>query len=382
MLFLKEITAENFRNFIKTQAEFCRGINIIHGDNAQGKTNLLESVFFCGAGRSPRAASEREIVRFGENESHLCLKFERNGAEEQIDAHIKLFPKAGKFFSINKVPLKKVGELLGKLLVVMFTPDDLNLVKSGPAERRAFMDTEICQLSPVYINELREYHRVLKQRNHLLKQYKTGPADTDALSVWDEQLAKHGARIMRFRASFIRQADTAAAEIHSRITVNERLSLIYEPSVTEPDLFLDELTGRRVKDIAVGSTTVGIHKDEVQILINGIPARSFGSQGQQRTAALSVKLAEIKIINENTGLNPVLLLDDVLSELDENRQRFLLKQISNMQVLITCTGVEDIIRKNETGLLLYFPVGEKIISVESWGIAAGSFSTIRCQNER
>ncbi len=350
MVCLNELQAENFRNFSQIRAEFARGINIIHGDNAQGKTNLLEAVFFCATGRSARAASERELVKFGENEAHVRLGFTRDGVTNRIDAGIKLVPKTAKFFSLNQVPLKKIGDLLGRLLIVMFTPDDLNLVKSGPAERRAFMDTEICQLSRVYTNELKEYHRALKQRNSLLRgllrENKKHETQNMVTEVWDEQLAKHGARIMRFRASFIKQADTAASEIHSKITSGEELSLKYAPSVPEPDMFLQALTENRTKDFVLGSTSVGVHKDEVQILINDIPARSYGSQGQQRTAALSAKLAEIKIIKENTGLNPVLLLDDVLSELDENRQRFLLKQIDRMQVLLTCTGVEDIVRKN------------------------------------
>jgi DNA replication and repair protein RecF len=230
--------------------------------------------------------------------------------------------------------------MLGRLLVVMFMPDDLKLVKAGPAERRTFIDTEICQLSPVYTNELREYHRALKQRNHLLK----SKGDYGSLFIWDEQLARHGTRIMRARAEFIRDICEAAGKIHSRITAGEKLTLEYQPNIAEPELYLDILKKGHDKDIIVGSTASGVHKDELQFLINGIPARNFGSQGQQRTAALSTKLAEIEIIKENTGLYPVLLLDDVLSELDENRQRFLIDQIGSMQVLLTCTGVEDMIR--------------------------------------
>jgi DNA replication and repair protein RecF len=340
MLYVNYLRADGFRNFTGLRAEFGRGVNIIHGGNAQGKTNLLEAVFYCATGRTARASSERELVNFDNTEARVNLSFTRNGAVNEINTMIKTQPRCARFFSVNQVTVKKVGDILGRLLVVMFMPDDLKLVKAGPSERRTFMDTEICQLSPVYTNELREYHRALKQRNHLLK----SKSDCGSLFIWDEQLAAHGTRIMRARTEFITEITEAARNIHSRITSGEELMLEYQPNITEPRLYLDILKKNHNRDITVGSTTSGIHKDELRFLINGIPARSFGSQGQQRTAALSAKLAEIEIIKANTGLYPVLLLDDVLSELDENRQRFLLDQIGSMQVLLTCTGVEDIIR--------------------------------------
>jgi DNA replication and repair protein RecF len=340
MLYVNYLHANGFRNFTDLRAEFSRGVNIIHGGNAQGKTNLLEAVFYCATGRTIRASSERELVNFDNTEACVNLNFTRNDAFNEINAVIKTQPRGAKLFSVNHVPVKRVGDILGRMLVVMFMPDDLKLIKAGPSERRTFIDTEICQLSPVYTNELREYHRALKQRNHLLK----SKGDYGSLFIWDEQLAKHGKRIMRARAEFIKEINNTARDIHSRITAGEELTLEYQPNVLKPELYLDILNKSHNKDIIVGSTTSGIHKDELQFLINGIPARNFGSQGQQRTAALSAKLAEIEIIKANTGLYPVLLLDDVLSELDENRQRFLLDQIGPLQVILTCTGVEDIIR--------------------------------------
>jgi len=342
-MWVSNISANGFRNLDITGQELSSGVNILHGMNAQGKTSFLEAVYFCAFGRSLRAASDKELVQFDKTAAHVRVDIFRDGYTSTLDAHIeRVGSKSKKGISVNRVPVRHMKELFGRLLVVMFSPEDLRLVKAGPYERRRFMDMEICQLSPVYYSDLREYHRALKQRNALLKILQKDSSEQDSLSVWDEQLSNYGNRIMRLRANFIKKINDIAREIHLNITQGtETLELTYAPSITGD--YLDILTKSHRRDISQATTTVGIHKDDVNFSINDISARFFGSQGQQRTAALSVKLAEIEIIKQSAKEAPVLLLDDVLSELDGNRQHFLLKQITNLQTLVTCTGLEDIL---------------------------------------
>jgi len=250
-------------------------------------------------------------------------------------------------------------------MVVHFSPEDLRLIKAGPAERRRFMDMEICQLSPVYYSDLRDYTRALKQRNQLLKVLRKDRSFglLDTLFVWDEQLRFSGCRIMKTRSTFIKKINEYAREIHSQITnASENLEMIYQPNILNPELYKKAMQDSHEKDIALGITTIGPHKDDILFTINEIPARSFGSQGQQRTAALSAKLAEIEIISNSTNTSPVLLLDDVLSELDGNRQKYLLTQINKIQTIITCTGLEDVLLKNTTQYKIMRVKNGKIIS--------------------
>jgi DNA replication and repair protein RecF len=352
VLQIRNLSVTAFRNFTKLQTALSPGINIIHGDNAQGKTNFLEAIALCATGRSTRAGSDAELIRFGETAAYIQAEYERNNSASTIDTCIKREgPVIRKYLSVNQIPVKKWHELLGKLLLVMFSPEDLRLIKAGPAERRAFMDAEISQLNPVYFNELKEYNRALKQRNHLLKAIQKNQGSTTELTIWDEQLIKSGCRIMGFRENFINRAAVITHSIHAGITGNkENMNMSYRPYIKNPGEYGEILTRSHNRDITLGSTAAGIHKDDISFEINGIPARIYGSQGQQRTAALSVKLAEIEFIRETTGTAPVLLLDDVLSELDEGRQKYLLEQIKPMQVILTCTGVEDLIRKNPVPL--------------------------------
>lgn len=350
---VSSLTLDAFRNLQPAQTTLSEGINIIHGHNAQGKTNFLEAIYYCATGRSPRAVNDRELIRFGADTAHARAELERSGSSRTIDAYIRLCgPRTLKNLSVDHVPLKKVNDLFGILLVVLFSPEDLRLIKAGPAERRAFMDMEICQLSPVYCHDLRAYHHALKQRNALLKtiQKEHGTPDAsktnDLLSVWDEQLCGYGRRVSAARATFITQADALAGEVHTRVTGGtETLRMTYQPHIPDPDMYADVLKRDRTRDLLTGNTASGAHKDDILFSIDGKDARVFGSQGQQRTAALSAKLAQIEIVRANTGTTPVLLLDDVLSELDGRRQSFLLSQIGALQTVITCTGVEDILNK-------------------------------------
>ena len=353
-MWVKKISAEGFRNLSLQDEQLSKGVNILHGDNAQGKTNILEAIYFCALGRSPRADNNREQVKFGCESAHVQVEVERDSYPFTIDAHIQLSgSKSTKTISIDKVVVKNTKELFGRLMVVLFSPEDLCLIKSGPAERRRFMDMEICQLSPVYYRELRDYHRALKQRNQLLKLLRRDPKQQDSLCIWDEQLVKNGLRIMHTRAAFISRICEVAQETHGRITAQkETLALTYQPNVQgqdqSPDEYMKLIKASYDRDILSGTTKVGIHKDDILFTINDIPARIYGSQGQQRTAALSAKLAEIELMRASANTPPVLLLDDVLSELDGSRQRFLLTQINDLQTILTCTGLEDVLTKNIT----------------------------------
>ena len=347
-MWVKKISANSFRNLSISDEHLSSGVNIIHGDNAQGKTNILEAIYFCATARSPRADNNRELLCFGGNEAHVQVEVERGDYTFTIDAHININGnKSIKTISIDHMVVKNTRELFGRLMVVLFSPEDLRLIKSGPAERRRFMDMEICQLSPVYYSDLRDYHRALKQRNQLLKQLRRDRKQADSLYIWDEQLIKSGLRIMRTRAAFTSKISQIASQTHKNITSGkEKLELTYQPSIQTPENYHEQMQKSHERDILTGTTSIGIHKDDILFTINDIPARNFGSQGQQRTAALSAKLAEIELIRTSTKTTPVLLLDDVLSELDSSRQRYLLTQIQDLQTILTCTGLEDVLTKN------------------------------------
>ncbi|MCL2840591.1 MAG: DNA replication/repair protein RecF [Defluviitaleaceae bacterium] len=342
-MIIKSLSVKGYRNLEIPHQALLSGINILQGNNAQGKTNCLEAIYFCAFGRSLRARGDGELIQWGETTSHIRLELERGGIPYTLDAMLESQGKKTiKSLSMDKVPIRHMKDLFGRLLVVMFSPEDLRLIKAGPSERRRFMDMEICQLSPVYYSDLKEYHRALKQRNALLK---TKP-DKISLEIWDEQLVNFGQRIIKTRTNFIKKINIIAAEIHNNITQGaEALYLEYKPGIN-PEAYAETLKKSHDKDIYRGSTSEGIHTDDIDFTINGISVRHFGSQGQQRTAALSSKLAEISIIKQAANETPILLLDDVLSELDAHRQKFLFSQITDLQTIITCTGVEDFLKTN------------------------------------
>ena len=348
------VSLKGFRNLNQTNIELHPGINIFYGDNAQGKTNFLESLYFCGTGRSHRTNNERDLINFESSEAYIQLMFNNSGIKDKISVYLK--KDSRKAIAINGMPVRKLGDLLGQLIIVMFSPQDLNLVKEGPSERRKFMDMEICQLSGIYYHELNNYYKVLKQRNNLLKSSVKNKSLLDTISVWNEQLVTHGLKIYDFRRTFAQELDEISSEIYMGISDNkEKLKLQYKPNIT-PENFLEKLERNLERDLALGSTSSGVHKDDLYITINDYDIRLFGSQGQQRTASLAMKLAEINIIKKLKDKVPVLLLDDVLSELDEKRQKYLLSYISHIQTVVTCTGVEDVIRKIENDNVRTFKV--------------------------
>ena len=339
---IRSIELKNFRNYENLEISFDEGTNILFGDNAQGKTNILEAAYMSGTTKSHKGSRDREMIRFGEEEAHLKTVVVRGGREYQIDMHLK--KNRSKGIAINGVPIRKASELFGVLNMVFFSPEDLNIIKNGPSERRRFLDSEICQLDKIYLSDLTKYNKVLNQRNKLLKDMVFHPDLENTLSVWDMQLISYGRRIISRRRRFVEELNEIVRGIHESISGGrEQLTLTYEPDIEEA-FFEDELNRAKEKDRKYCSTSVGPHRDDISFFIGDIDIRKFGSQGQQRTSALSLKLSEIELVKRCIHDTPVLLLDDVLSELDSNRQNYLLNSIHDIQTVITCTGLDEFVR--------------------------------------
>ncbi len=340
-MIVRSLRLENYRNYAYLSLEPDPGINILYGDNAQGKTNALEAIYFCAAARSHRGTRDRELIRFGEEESHIQMIVEKRGTPIRIDMHLKKGRSKG--VAVNTLPIRKVTELYGILHVIFFSPEDLSIIRSSPSERRRFIDSELCQLDPVYTSDLLNYNRVVTQRNRLLKDLEEKPDTRDTLDVWDEQLVRYGKSVIERRESFLEELDGIIRGIHADLTQGkEELHLLYAPNVRAQELE-QALARGRSRDLAARVSLTGPHRDDMQCRINGIDARHFGSQGQQRSAALSLKLAEIELVKRRIHDTPVLLLDDVLSELDTGRQTQLLSGLSGIQTFLTCTGLDDFI---------------------------------------
>lgn len=337
---IKSLSLLNYRNYEKATISLSDGINVIVGKNAQGKTNLIESIFLCAIGKSPRTTKDKDLILWNQKNAKIDLVLEKNVGKTQIE--IFLFDNQNKAIRINKVGIKKLGLLLGNLNAIYFSPDELKLIKDSPEERRRFMDIDLCQFNRNYFYNLSTYNKILAERNKLLK----NPEDSmlkDTISIWNEQLSSAGAKIILDRLKLLKNLSVHAKNIHFSLTDNaEDLELSYVGFTGEnfdelKNTLLKKYDESLEKDLHLGFTTVGPHRDDIKISSNGIDLRSFGSQGQQRTASLSLKLAELEFFKDEIGEYPVLLLDDVLSELDENRQNKLLQYVKNMQTLITCT---------------------------------------------
>ena len=340
-MIIKSIELRNFRNYENLDIHLDEGTNILYGDNAQGKTNILEAAYLSGTTKSHKGSRDKEMIRFGEKESHIRTVVQKKEKEYQIDMHLR---KSGsKGVAVNKIPIKKASELFGILNIVFFSPEDLNIIKNGPGERRRFLDSELCQLNKIYLSDLFQYNHILNQRNKLLKDIAQKESLKSTLDIWDEQLVRYGASVIRSRREFVREMNEVIQRIHSSITgEKEQIELIYEPNVEE-EQFLEILLKNREKDFKFKNTSSGPHRDDMCVKINHIDIRKYGSQGQQRTAALSLKLSEIHLVERKIKDVPILLLDDVLSELDVNRQNYLLESIKNIQTMITCTGLDEFV---------------------------------------
>ena len=341
-MIIKSIELSNFRNYEDLHISFDAGTNILYGDNAQGKTNILEAAYMSGTTKSHKGSRDREMIRFGMEEAHIRTIVVRSEREYQIDMHLKQNHSKG--IAIDRIPIRKAVELFGILNIVFFSPEDLNIIKSGPSERRRFMDAELCQLDKVYLSDLTNYNRILGQRNKLLKDMVYHPDLSDTLPVWNMQLIETGKKIIKRRKQFVEELSEIVHDIHYRLSgEKEELTLTYEPNIDDI-FFEDELNRVKMKDMKLCQTSVGPHRDDLLFSIGDVDIRKYGSQGQQRTSALSLKLSEIEIVKRSIQDTPVLLLDDVLSELDSNRQNYLLNNISDTQTIITCTGLDEFVR--------------------------------------
>ncbi len=340
-MIIKSIDLNNFRNYENTLIRFDEGVNILYGDNAQGKTNILESIYMFGTTKSHRGSRDKEIIRFNCEEAHLRSVFEKNDVDYQIDMQLR--KEKSKGIAINGVKLKKATELLGIANIILFSPEDLSIIKNGPSDRRRFVDSELCQLDKVYLYNLTNYNKIVNQRNDLLKDILFHPELKDTLDVWDNQLVSLGIKIIERRALFIEQLNDIISGIHNKLSGNmERLTIKYDPNVEKSD-YESKIKKNREKDIKYKLTSVGPHRDDFVFYINDIDVKKFGSQGQQRTSAISLKLSEIELVKKLIGSTPILLLDDVLSELDSKRQNYLIDAIGGIQTIITCTGLDEFI---------------------------------------
>jgi DNA replication and repair protein RecF len=370
-VWVESVKIFGFRNLTGADGElslgFNKGINILRGLNAQGKTNMVEAVYFCAVAHSHRTGVTGELISFGGDFARIQLITARDagggGYGNRINVLLRntVRNRTSKSAAVNGVAITRLEDLLGVLYCVIFSPEDLSLIKAGPSERRRFMDMELCQVNRVYHYELRQYYRILKQRNALLKSLQKGGSAqlTDTLGLWDAQLAEGGERISVMRRAYLDELSVLAAKIHFGLC-GEELQAVYKPSCMPGD-FADRLNKNRVRDIQTGTTNAGIHKDDVTFLLDGLESRVFASQGQQRTAALSLKLAEVELIRREKSENPVLLLDDVMSELDGKRQGQLIAGIGGIQTFITCTTAENPFTVN--GAAEYIVDGGRISAV-------------------
>ena len=326
---IKELKIQNFRNYEEQKIKFNENINILHGDNAQGKTNILEAIYLTSFGKSFRTTNDKDLIKKGETFTNIEVEYQKKDRNGKIK--INILDKKNIF--INGIKIKKLSELLGKINIVIFTPENINIVKNGPEERRRFLNIMISQLRANYVYNLNTYMQTLKQRNNYLKK---GNNNEDMLDIWDEKLAEHGEKIYLYRKEFIEKIQEKIQEIHKEIT-DEEIKIQYNSDFTNKEELLKKLKEHRKIDLIRGYTTVGTHRDDFKILINGEEVKVFGSQGQNRTSILSLKLAELQVIYEDIGEYPILLLDDFMSELDEKRISKFLNNIKNIQVIITCT---------------------------------------------
>jgi len=359
-MFIKYLKLKNFRNYDELVIELNKGTNVFVGDNAQGKTNILEAIYYCSLAKSHRTNRDKELINWNATDAYIKLYVCKTRLDKKIE--IKIFKEGKKGVNINSIKVQKLSELVGSFNVIMFSPEDLNIVKESPSYRRRFLDIELCKLSKRYYYSLTQYKKILNERNLTVKKWNT---DSDIIDVYDKQLSQFGAIIIKDRIAYIEKLNKLGKIIHSNITSkSEVIEIKYLTPIKDLDNIQENfyllLCKNRKRDIETKTTSTGPHRDDFSIEINGVDARIFGSQGQQRTCVLTIKFGALEIIKELTGEYPVLLLDDVLSELDTKRQEYILNSIKEVQTLITCTGVNDI-RK-------YLNTESKIFEVMSGGL--------------
>jgi len=333
-MLITNLKLQNFRNYESLNINFDKEINIIYGDNAQGKTNILEAIYLSSLGKSFRTSKDKELIKMGENYSIIEVEYSKSDRNGKIK--IEILDKKNIF--INGVKIKKLSELLGIIHIVIFTPDDINILKDGPSQRRRFLDIFIGQLRPNYIYCLNMYLKALEQKNNYLKQIKLENKSEQFLDIWDEKIAEYAEKVFKYRFEFINKIKEKIKLVHNSITENnENIDIQYLSDFDNKENFIKKLKNNRKLDIIKGYSTKGVHRDDFNIYINDNLVNVYGSQGQHRTAILSLKMSELKVINDEIGENPILLLDDFMSELDEKRRKNFLKNIKDTQVLVTCT---------------------------------------------
>lgn len=349
-LHINDLILTNYRNYSKEQVAFENNVNVILGENAQGKTNIMESIYVLGLAKSHRTTRDRELIYWDEEYAKIEGRIERRTGPLSLEVIIS---SKGKKVKLNRLEQRKLSEYIGALNIVMFAPEDLNLVKGSPQVRRRFIDMEMGQINPVYLYHLALYHKILQQRNHLLKNLQRKKVDDGLLDVLTYQLIENAAKVILKRFEFLDLLEKWANPIHNDISRGlENLSLQYKPSIkvsetTELSKIEEELEENfakiKDKEIERGTSLIGPHRDDLLFLVNERDVQTFGSQGQQRTTALSVKMAELQLIYNKLGEYPILLLDDVLSELDDYRQSHLLNTIQGkVQTFVTTTSVDGI----------------------------------------
>ena len=338
-MWIKKIKIKNFRNYESEEINLEKNINIFYGQNAQGKTNIIESIFLCSLGKSFRTKKDKEMIKLNEQNALVEVEYEKSDR----DGKIKIEIGNKKNIYLNGIKIKKLSELLGNLNIVIFTPDDINILKGGPQNRRRFLDIMISQLRPNYMHILNLYIKTMEQRNNYLRQIKEEHKDENLLEIWDEKLAEYAIKIYEYRKEFIEKMIKKLDIIHKNITnEEEQIELEYVTECDSKEKYLKLLKERRKLDIIKGFTTKGVHRDDFMIYINKKDIKIFGSQGQNRTAMLSLKLAELQVIYDEIGEYPILLLDDFMSELDKTRRKNFLENIEGTQVIITGTEKLDI----------------------------------------
>ena len=349
-MFAKKLELNGFRNYDQEKIEFSPNLNLIVGKNAQGKTNLIEAIYYSAVGKSARAKKDVDLINWSKDKANFKLTVQKTAGTKDIE--IGFFRNQKKAIKVNGVNLLKIGDLLGVVNVIYFSPDELKLVKDAPEDRRKFMDTDISQFNKTYFYSLLRYNKILDQRNKLLKEKYDAKTIEQTLPIWDAQLVAEGAKLIKQRIEFIERLKKYVKNAHSYLTSQEEnLQIEYAGIVGETEQEIKEklekeLTRVREKDLKLGYTNVGPHRDDIKFLVNDIDIRNFGSQGQHRTVALSLKLAELEIFKEETGEYPILLLDDVLSELDQDRQQRLLSKIKTIQSFITTAQYDPFMFEN------------------------------------
>lgn len=347
-MYIKSIKGKNYRNYDDIDITLSKNLNIFLGENAQGKTNLAEALYFIGTLKSHRTSRNKELIKWNENDTYIKASIYGKFSEDIIEVFISL--KEKNYVKINGVKATKATDVLGRLNIVMFSPEDLKLVKEGPSIRRKFIDFELCQIRPKYHYLINRYNKILSQRNNILRSLQFSKDLESTFEIFTDQLIEVAAEVIIMRNDFLDRINKISYEIHSKITNGlEELEISYICDVKNfsskeniKNELINKFKSKKMLEIKKGYSLVGPHKDDILIKVNSVDTRIFGSQGQQRSAALSLKLSEIEIINSIKGEYPILILDDVLSELDENRQKYLINNLKHLQTILTCTSGSDI----------------------------------------